>query len=157
QVRVMAGRSLFLVGVAVLLFIGYEVAVSGLFEARSQRSLLARFQADAQSPADSTGAFLSGDPMALLDIPSLHVTQVVVEGATPSLLREGPGPLQGTPLPGQPGNVVLAGRRVTYGGPFRRLSELRPGDRIVLTTAQGRFEYVVASVRVVRPGQRDVL
>jgi sortase A len=47
-------------------------------------------------------------------------------------------------LPGQAGVSVLFGRSVSYGGPFRDIASLQPGDPIVVTTGQGQFTYVVA-------------
>ena len=52
----------------------------------------------------------------------------------------------GTPLPGQPGNAVLAGRRTLYGGPFGRLGDLRRGDLIRVTTGEGTATYSVVMV-----------
>jgi sortase A len=52
----------------------------------------------------------------------------------------------GTSLPGQPGNAVIAGRRTLYGGPFRRLGSLRPGNRIHVTTGEGNSTYRVTNV-----------
>ena len=46
-------------------------------------------------------------------------------------------------MPGQPGNVALAGHRTTYQAPFARLDELQPGDEITFETVQGTFTYTV--------------
>jgi LPXTG-site transpeptidase (sortase) family protein len=75
------------------------------------------------------------------------VNEVVVEGARSGQLRAGPGHVVGSPLPGQPGNAVIAGRRMLYGGPFEHLDSLRAGDRIVVTTGQGRSTYRVTGVK----------
>ncbi len=85
-----------------------------------------------------------GDPLTRLEIPKLGVDVVVVEGTTLSALRAGAGHYPRTPLPGEPGNVAIAGHRTTYGAPFARLDELAPGDEIVLTTPIGRHVYEVA-------------
>ena len=42
---------------------------------------------------------------------------------------------------------MLVGRRATFGKPFADLDRLRPGDRILVTTGQGQFTYVVDLVR----------
>jgi sortase A len=55
----------------------------------------------------------------------------------------------GTAMPGQAGNVVIAGHRTTYGAPFNNLNELAPGDPIDLTTDSGEaLEYVVTQAPV---------
>src|SRR6185503_15608199 len=48
-----------------------------------------------------------------------------------------------TPLPGAVGNVGIAGHRTTFGRPFNRIDELRPGDVVILTTPVGKFTYEV--------------
>ncbi len=73
-------------------------------------------------------------------------TLVVLAGATGRSLAFGPGHVDGTALPGEPGNVVLAGHRDTV---FRRLAGLRPGDEIRLEGADGsRWRYRVVDTRV---------
>lgn len=88
-----------------------------------------------------------GDPVALLTIPSIGVEQVVVEGTASGDLLAGPGHRRDTPLPGQAGTSVVYGRATTYGGPFRDLTELQPGDKITVTSAQGGKVYTVSGVR----------
>jgi sortase A len=88
---------------------------------------------------------LPGRPVAVLQIPLLGVEQVVVEGVRSQDLRQGPGHVPGTALPGQPGTAALVARRSTWGAVFRHLDLLRSGDRIVVTTVQGRSTYVVSS------------
>ena len=58
----------------------------------------------------------------------------MVEGTTPSALRAGAGHYKETPLPGEAGNVGIAGHRTTYGRPLNRMDELGPGDVVELET-----------------------
>ena len=85
----------------------------------------------------------TGDPIGRIRIPSIGVDFIVIQGVDISDLKEGPGHFPQTPLPGQPGNVALAGHRTTYQAPFNRLDELRPGDEITFETVQGTFTYKV--------------
>jgi len=71
---------------------------------------------------------------------------VVVEGTSPANLTAGPGHLRDTPLPGQAGVSEILGRRATFGAPFGRLAQLRPGDEIQAITGQGYATYRVAAV-----------
>lgn len=96
-----------------------------------------------------------GEPIGILQIPSLKVEEVFVQGTGPAELRQGPGHLRGTPMPGEPGNAAIAGARIGSGAPFKRLQELDEGDRIDVTTAVGRFRYRVTSVERVRAGDPD--
>ncbi len=84
-----------------------------------------------------------GEAIARLRIPSIGVDEIVVEGTDVDDLRKGPGHYSRTPMPGQPGNVSIAGHRTTYGAPFGDIGNLRPGDRIHIQTVQGDFEYEV--------------
>ena len=60
-----------------------------------------------------------GEPFAFLTIPSLGIEDLVVyEGVDTETLKKGPGHMDSTPLPGQPGNAVVSGHRTTYGRPF---------------------------------------
>jgi sortase A len=64
-----------------------------------------------------------GQGLTTMRIPKLGVEVLVVEGTTPAALRAGAGHYVETPLPGEPGNVGIAGHRTTYGPP------LQPGRR----------------------------
>ena len=85
-----------------------------------------------------------GQGLTTLRIPKIGVDAVVVEGTTPSAVRAGAGHYVDTPLPGEVGNVGIAGHRTTYGRPFNRLDELRPGDTAELETPFDVHTYRVA-------------
>lgn len=87
----------------------------------------------------------SGDALTRISIPDLEVDTVVVSGTSPSALRAGAGHYPSTVLPGQEGNVSIAGHRTTYGRPFNRIDELAAGDDIWLQTPVGDFQYVVST------------
>ena len=82
-----------------------------------------------------------GDGLTELKIPSIGVDVLVVQGTTPSALRAGAGHYTDTPLPGEPGNVGIAGHRTTFGRPFNRLDEVKPGDLATLKTPFGIYTY----------------
>lgn len=130
------------------------VVVSSIQRSAAQGRMFDRFRAELATgtapigPTDSNGEVLPmGTPVAYLEIPSIGVRQVVAEGTTPSTLFNGPGHRRDTPLPGQIGTSVVFGRRAAFGGPFREIHKLEPGDMIVVTTGQGVFEYSVLGVR----------
>ncbi|MGI8773498.1 MAG: class E sortase [Actinomycetota bacterium] len=86
-----------------------------------------------------------GDPFTRLEIADIGVDTMVVEGTSAEALRAGAGHYPETPLPGEAGNVAIAGHRTTYGRPFNRIDELSTGDKIVLSTPVGRYVYEVIS------------
>jgi len=97
---------------------------------------------------DDKGHLLApGSPVALLEIPAIHMHEVVLEGSTPAVLTSGPGHLRNTVLPGQEGTSVVLGRRAGFGGPFGSLHRLRPGDKITVTTGIGTSHFTVSQLR----------
>jgi len=79
---------------------------------------------------------------------------MVVQGDSPANLRRAVGHLSKSALPGEWGNVALAGHRDTF---FRPLRNIRLGDEIRFTTSVRSFEYVVESIEVVAPTDIRVL
>lgn len=157
RARRLAGRVTLGVGAFAALFVAYELAITPLTEQNAQASLLNQFQQTITTTSvDAPRATpVEGSPVALMDIPAIGLTQVVVQGTTPSDLKTGPGHLMDTPLPGEAGNVVIAGRRTTYGSPFARLGDLARGDIVRVDTGQGIVSYVIRSVEHVSPGATD--
>ncbi len=88
--------------------------------------------------------------MALLEIPAIGRSDIVVPGVSLNDLKDGPGHYPDTPLPGQLGNASIAGHRTTYGAPFFDVDDLVPGDELIVTMLTGdRFVYEVTGVEIV--------
>jgi sortase A len=117
---------------------------TNLYQGRLQTKLAIEFERPALRQAYSEGELAVGDPMTRLRIPALEVSTVVVEGTTASALRAGAGHYVNTPLPGEAGNVGIAGHRTTYGKPFADLDRLKPGDDIILETPIGTHVYRIS-------------
>ncbi|MFD8723340.1 sortase [Streptomyces sp. NPDC059629] len=97
---------------------------------------------------DQDGKLLApGTPVAIVDVPKLGLSQVVLEGTDSSVLTDGPGHRRDTPMPGQAGTSVLMGRAAAYGGPFGKLSQLATGDTFTVVTGQGKARFQVIDVR----------
>ncbi len=64
------------------------------------------------------------------------------------------GHLPDTPLPWEPGNSAVAAHR---DGIFRPLENVRNGDRVIVRTTRGDFEYQVQNTQIVRPTDLSVL
>lgn len=114
--------------------------------------------ATGHDPAPLSPSVPPGTALDHLVIPSIAVDKFVVQGTAEADLMKGPGHYVGTPMPGQLGNVGIAGHRTTYGAPFFRLGQLQPGDWIYITDAAGRtFDYRVVRKEVVLPADVAVL
>jgi sortase A len=89
-----------------------------------------------------------------LIIPRLTLSAIVHEGASGTILSLAAGHIPGTALPGESGNIAVAGHRDTL---FRGLKDVRPGDLIEFETFNGRLKYRVGSTEVVKPKDVGVL
>lgn len=98
-----------------------------------------------------------GEVFGRLVIGRIGLDVVAVKGHSRSALKKGPGWIAYTDLPSDTGNVGIAGHRTTYGGPFRRINELRPGDTIDLYSPYRRYRYAVADASQVTPDRVDVM
>jgi sortase A len=92
-----------------------------------------------------------GDPIGKIVISKIDVDWVFVQGSRAEDERKGPIHDPESPMPGEDGNVVIAGHRTTYGAPFNRLDELKPGAVIEITTLHGGFTYIVDDSFIVAP------
>ena len=175
----LTGRILVGLGVLVLLFTAYQVWGTSIQEAHTQSQLrssligqtneqevrhalaeaaaLDKLPTGAPVTAATTAAPPEGEPVGQITIPVIGVNQILVEGTNTPDLRKGPGHYTGTPLPGQAGNVGIAGHRTTYGHPFYNLDSVKPGDPIVLTTLQGIFVYDAFRSFVISPNDSQVI
>lgn len=110
---------------------------------RQQSALRETFASQSLKVAYSQGRIAEASPLTRIIIPAMGTDTVVVEGTSAKALNTGAGHYPSTPLPGEPGNVAIAGHRTTYGKPFENLDVLKPGDKIVLETPFAKHTYVV--------------
>jgi sortase A len=92
--------------------------------------------------------------VARLEIPSVELTALVVDGVDDVTLRRAVGRIPSSARPGESGNVALAGHRDTD---FRGLRHLKRGDLVELRTGDGKYAYEVEWIRIVEPDRVDVL
>jgi sortase A len=136
-------------------YAAYVVVDARAYQAIERRRLEhARHSADVVPLSNAVIAPLEGDTIGEIQIPRLALTAIVSQGDSVAILRRAVGHIADTALPGEVGNVVLAGHRDTF---FRSLKGVYPGDAITLSTRTGDFEYVVESTAVVPPGDIQVL
>ncbi len=96
----------------------------------------------------------TSDVLGILEIPRLKLEVPVYDGASDLHMDRGAARIEGTAMPGEPGNLGVAGHRDGY---FRVLKDIELGDEIKITTAQGRESYVVQELSIVEPTAIEVL
>lgn len=116
--------------------VGWMLWGTGRSYDRAQETLAAQFDAGVRD-----------QPVARLIGESIGLDAYVMAGVSNEALTDGPGRYPGTALPGQLGNIAIAGRRATWSGVFARLDELMLGDELVLETVDDRFVYEVVESR----------
>ena len=157
---------LVLIGIALVLggYVWWLLWGTGLTTRAAQQDLRPRFEASVgtrdvrEAPSRERVVKVPGGAIAILKIPKIDVDMVVVEGTDTESLKRGPGHYTQTAYPWEDtGRVGIAGHRTTYGAPFWSLNELREGDRIVLATEYGTFEYRVSRTLIIAPSNGAVL
>ncbi len=109
---------------------------------------------------DLSATAQTGDVIGIVRIPKIGVQQYMIEMSNaedkPNLDR-GVGHVHGTGWPGAPGNVVLAGHRVTMAHPFMHIDQLQPGDLIEVETPDRIADYRMTGFTIVTPDRVDVM
>jgi sortase A len=109
-------------------------------------------------PADSPRTVQKHAPaprtLGRIEVPRLGLSAMTREGTDAATLRRAVGHVASSALPGQPGNAAFAGHRDTF---FSKLRDVKKGDEIIFTTAEGRHHYVVDDLRVVDSADVSVL
>jgi sortase A len=95
-----------------------------------------------------------GTPLGQLGIRAIGLEVVILEGNEDETLRRSVGHIPGTAMPGEGGNIGIAGHRDTF---FRPLRNIEINDEITLTTLKAMHRYRVASTQVVEPENVGVL
>lgn len=92
--------------------------------------------------------------IAILRIPKIQVEAPVFEETDELSLNRGVSRIAGTAMPGQNGNVGIAGHRDGF---FRGLKYVSPGDTLEIITVNRTQTYVVDRLVIVNPEDTSVL
>ena len=177
-----AQRTLLTSGILTLGYCGFVLVDAWMFQKRESRHLellleeqhVAERQRPAQvvTPPESSPVIGPDGLIGRIEIPRLGLSVVLLEGTANATLRRAVGHpvpkkqqssgltpgcttlIEGTALPGQRGNVGLAGHRDTF---FRPLRSIQENDIITLTTIRSEYRYRVVSTRIVNPEDIEVL
>jgi len=171
---------LFLIGALALSYVAYAVVDSKLYEASENRrferviaevklspgsrknisplfAAATMAEANLEKPGKADAPAMDDTDSSLvgrIKIGAVGVAAIILEGTDDVTLRRAVGHIPGTSLPGQKGNVAIAGHRDTF---FRGLRNVHRGDAITLTTLKGSYRYLVDSTEVVDPQDAEVL
>jgi sortase A len=141
------------IGIAGLTYAGYSVVDAHAYQARAQNAFEeSRIQNVSQS--EESELVGQGAVIGEMQVPRLGLKSIVVQGDSDRILRRAVGHIPETALPGQSGNVALAGHRDSF---FRPLRNIRSGDAIIFKTRNAEFQYQVESTAVVPPSDVSVL
>src|SRR3954469_2668266 len=144
--------ALMVLGAILLFYVGSEYY--GMH--REQKRLQAEWEQ--QQHRNATAATAEQKPvddgLIRLEIPKIDLTAIVVDGTTRKDLKNGPGRIVGTPLPGEKGNSVISAHRDTF---FRHIYELKSGDEINVQRNGQSLKFEVTVKKIVDPDDLSVL
>ena len=105
----------------------------------------------------STPLRVTGNAIAVLDIPDYSIRGQIVEGTDDETLKNYIGKFAGSADPGQIGNFSLAAHNNIYTELFRNLHKVQVGDKVRVVTKTHEYIYTVTSTQTVDPTRTDVL
>lgn len=167
------GELMITLGVLLAAFLVWQLWWTDVVAEQQQREMIAElpWQAPAPDPITSlpTGpAPVMAEPeeegtvFATLFVPRWgeDYQRTIAQGVNKKQVLDalGIGHYPGTAMPGEVGNFAIAGHRNTYGKPFAKMAELKPGDPIILRTEDTWYVYRVSEdPYVVKPHQVEVV
>ena len=112
-----------------------------------------------QQPSFTLGEYgLEEEVFGVISIPALDLEMPLYLGATPSHMAKGAAHLSQTSLPigGMNTNCVIAGHRGYNGAAyFRYITELKPGDEVIITNLWETMTYTVTDTKIIKPNEVD--
>jgi len=146
---------LFLIGVLAVAYVAFVLLHARNFQEVANTTLDGQMNAQGlRKAAPSRFVAKQRSLLGRIAIPRLGILVAIVEGTTSSALEVGVGHIEGTALPGEPGNIGIAGHRDTF---FRGLKDIQLGDEIRLEAEGGTSHYRVDTVQIVAPSDTSVL
>ncbi len=89
--------------------------------------------------------------LGTIEIPRIGLQHRIMHGITMRNIDQGPSHWPGTAMPGEVGNTVFAGHRVTKTHPFRHIDQLEAGDQVIFRMQGIKSIYSVTGAEVVTP------
>ena len=101
---------------------------------------------------------LEDEVFGVISIPAMELKMPIYLGATNQHMADGAAHLSQTSLPigGKNTNCVIAGHRGYNGAAFfRYVTELKPGDKIIITNLWETMTYEVTDTKIIMPNEVD--
>ncbi|WP_322936858.1 class E sortase [Nocardioides bizhenqiangii] len=136
------GYGMILAGVAVLAWVAWQFWGTNWVSERRQDEVAGQLE-DGWADGSDTVTTDFGRASAILHVPRWgdDYAVPVLEGSSDEVLAAGIGHMEDTAGPGEVGNYVLAGHRVTHGEPFAGFPELEEGDEVIVETRTATYVY----------------
>lgn len=92
-----------------------------------------------------------------IEIPKIGLNHRIMHGISMRNIDEGPSHWPGTAMPGELGNTVFAGHRVTHTHPFLHIDQLVPGDLVIFHIQGTKSTYSVTGSEIVYPDALSIV
>lgn len=160
KLRRIVGIILIITGIAIIGNVAYKKIIT----LKKQNEIANLFENgikegnDEKKDGTSLGDIDGYEPIAKLEIPSIKLSQIVVEGISDDVLQYYLGHFPTSVKPGEVGNFAVAGHRVSdYTDAFINLYKVVEGDEIIIETKEKRFTYEITKNFIVDPDNVEVL
>ena len=113
-----------------------------------------------RKPINPPSAAYAPEPIiqiGTIEIPKIGLVSPIFHGITMRNIDLGPSHWPGTAFPGENGNAVFAGHRVTHTHPFLHIDQLVNGDLVYFTVQGVRTTYTVTSHEIVKPTELRII
>lgn len=160
KIRRILGLILIIVGISIILTIVYKKIDTRNKQNELQNILETVINEEPKelSEADEEEIINGYKPIGLMEIPSIDLSQGLVEGISDDILQYYLGHFEQSAKPGENGNFAVAGHRVSdYSEAFVNLYKVEVGDEILVKANKKEYVYKVTDNFIVSPDRVDVL
>ncbi|GAA0818238.1 sortase [Clostridium tertium] len=160
KIRRGIGIILIIVGLALIVSIVYKKMETSKKQKELQNILEQVISEDPEDGSEGKQEIsINGyEPVALIEIPSINLSQGLVEGITDDILQYYLGHFETSVKPGEKGNFAVAGHRVSdYSEAFVNLYKVEAEDEVIVKANKKEYIYKVTENFIVDPSRVDVL
>lgn len=160
NIRRIIGLILIIVGLSIIVSIVYKKIETNNKQKELQNILEQVINDDPKelSKEEEENLINGYKPIALMEIPSINLSQGIVEGIADDVLQYYLGHFEGSAMPGEKGNFSVAGHRVSdYSEVFVNLYKTEIGDKILVKANKKEYVYEITENFIVAPDRVEVL